>query len=247
MAARQTRGTPGGWIIRSISDDASRDPATPPSDSDPEPASVWASLFGERRSREIQSSKHLAPWQAGVVIAAVLAADYAGFRLVFDANYFDWYLANGAAFALALSAFSIVIELDDEPGLIAAEPNTYLASWFAFLGISFEWLRHAVEAPGRTRWEALDWPFTALFAITWVVAVGAWILIIVPALYLVTLVAGAPVRRTQASQSTTSLTETTADRTTSTTFWIDANIRERPVTATNALAAALLYGISFVI
>jgi hypothetical protein len=245
--ARQTRGTPGGWIIRSIPDDSSRDPATPPGDSDPEPASVWASLFGERRSRRIQSSKHLTPWQAGVVIAAVLAADYAGFRLVFDANYFDWYLANGAAFAVALSAFSIVIELDDEPGLIAAEPNTYLASWLAFFGISFLWLADAVLAPRRTRWEALDSPFTVLFMITWVVAVGAWIVIVVPALYLVTVVSGAPVRRTQASRSETSLTETTADSTTSTTFRIGAHIREKPVTATNALAAALLYGISFVI
>jgi len=176
-----------------------------------------------------------------------LAADYAGFRRVFDANYFDWYLAHGAAFALALSAFSIVIELDDEPGLIAAEPNTYLASWFAFFGIGFLWLRDAVEAPGRTRWEALDFPFTVLFMTTWVVAVGAWILIVVPALYFVTFVSGAPVRRTQASRSTTSLTETTADRTASTTFRIDAHIREKPVTATSALAAALLYGISFVI
>jgi hypothetical protein len=240
-------GAAGRWIIRSISGDSPRDPATPPTDTDPEHASVWASLFGERRSRMIQSSKHLTPWQAGVVIAAVSAADYAGFRLIFDANYFDWYLANGAVFALALSAFSIVIELDDEPGLIAAEPNTYLASWLAFFGISFCWLGDAVEAPGRTRWEALDLPFTAVFLITWVVAVGAWILVVVPALYLVTVVSGAPIRRTQASRSQTSLTETTADRTTSTTFRIGEHIREKPVTATNALAAALLYGVSFVI
>jgi hypothetical protein len=195
--------------------------------------------------------KRMNPWISGAAIAAVLAANYLLFKLAFDTNYFRWYVAYGAAFALALTVFSVVVELDDEPNLIAADPSDYAGAWLAFFGFGFFWLYNIVKgAKPETRAESFDGPITALFVVAWMIAVFAWLVIIVPALYFITLVCGAPIRQTRATTSVILIqaiprdVQRSAERR---TFNIGLNIKKKPVTATSAIAAALLYGLSFAV
>ena len=157
-----------------------------------------------------------------------------------------WYVANGAVLALGVSVFSAVADLDDDPSLIAAEPNVYIASWSTYFGIAFYWLSGVVgRATGRTRWEALDGPVTMLFSLAWTAVACAWLVVVVPVLYVVTLICGAPIRRTLGMPSGTVILRTRRDDDEHTWVNIGANIHEKPVTATNAVAAAVLYGLSF--
>lgn len=180
------------------------------------------------------------------IIAAAFATDYIVFRFAFDTDYVGWYVAKGAVLAIALSAFSIVTDLDDDPDLIAADPGIYTASWLSYFGIGFMWLSGVIsKARTRTRWEALDGAITGALAIGWTVVAFGWLLVVIPMLYLVTLVCGAPIRRTRATPATTVLEITKRDGTRRAN--IGANILKKPVTATNAIAAASLYGLSFVV
>jgi hypothetical protein len=187
------------------------------------------------------------PWISAAAIAGALAADYLLFRLAFHTNYFDWYIAYGAAFVFALTVFSVAVELDDEPNLIAADPSDYLGAWLRFSAFGFFWLRDIVEAAEpEKRAEFLDGAITGVLAVVWIVAAFAWLLIIVPALYIITFVCGAAIRRTRATASATLVREIRPDEQTSgRTFVIGLNVKKRPVSATNAIAAALLYGLSF--
>jgi hypothetical protein len=206
-----------------------------------------------RRETRIGSedSKRMSPWISGAMIAAALAADYLLFRLAFDKNYFHWYITYGAAFALALTVFSVAVELDDEPSLIAADPSDYVGAWLRFFGIGFFWLSNVARSGKPERYaESFDGVITALFALAWTVAVIAWLLIIVPALYFITFVCGALIRQTRATTSEILVQEMRrAAQTSGTqrTFNIGLNIKNKPVTATNAIAVALLYGLSFAV
>jgi hypothetical protein len=208
----------------------------------------WTNEILGRSETQIGSAHQLPVWLVALAIPAALAADYLLFRFVLDRDYFRWYIDNGAKFALALTIFSLAVRLDEEPDLIAAEPDKYVASWLAFLGEGFMWLAGLVEnGRPRSRWQALDGPIVGLFALVWAVAAFAWLLVIVPALYFVTLVAGAPIRRAAETKPTAILARTAPDGTTGPPipFNFGASARANAVSATNALAAALLYALSF--
>lgn len=206
-----------------------------------------------RRETKIGSGggRRLSPWISAAGIACAFGADYLLFRLALDRNYFGWYIAHGANVALLLTVFSIAVELDDEPNLVAADPSDYVGAWLAFLGKGFLWLSNVVdEARPTKRAESLDSPITALFAVIWLVAAFAWMLIIVPALYFTTFVCGAPIRQTKATTSEILVTETPSGSDgadSQKTFNIGLNVKNKPVSATNAIAAALLYGLSFAV
>lgn len=69
------------------------------------------------------------------------------------------------------TVFSVAVELDDEPHLVAADPGDYLGAWFAFFGKGFLWLSNILDGARPTqRAEFLDGPITGLFAVIWLVA-----------------------------------------------------------------------------
>ena len=196
-------------------------------------------------------------WVSAAVIVIALAANYAVFRH-FGASYFDWYVTNGSKFAIALGLLSLAIKLDDEPGVIAAHPSDYVGAWFSFFGQGFLWLGNILE-PGSS--ESGSVPFwddlvTILFSLAWAAAAFAWLAVVVPAQYCVTLVCGAPVRLTLATPHDV-IIETREPRhprpgrrwlsTRTPRIQVGLNIRERPVTATAAISAAALFALSLAV
>jgi hypothetical protein len=91
----------------------------------------WSSTTIGDENGEVASG-----WLFGAVIVVALAANYAVFRY-FGASYFHWYVTNGSNLSLVLTAISLAIKLDDEPGLIAAHPAIYVGAWLAFFGKGF--------------------------------------------------------------------------------------------------------------
>ena len=194
-----------------------------------------------------EDGKRMNPWISGASIAAALAADYLLFRFAFHTNYFHWYIVYGGAFALALTVFSVAVELDDEPNLVAADPSDYVGAWFFFFGISFFWLRGVVTARPENHAEMFDPVITAPFAVVWMVAVFAWLLIITPALYFITFVCGAPIRQTRSTTSEVLIQVIPRDQGAGRTLNVGLNVKKKPVSATNAIAAAVLFGLSFLL
>jgi hypothetical protein len=184
-------------------------------------------------------------------------ANYAVFRL-FEVNYFNWYVTNGSKLALALTIFSLAINLDDEPGLIAAHPTNYVSAWFTFFGQGFLWLANILK-PNRT--ESSSIPFwddlvTMVFGLVWTAAAFAWLAIVVPAQYCVNLVCGAPVRLTLAASHDVIIERLERKKPRTGRAWISRsakrinvglNVREKPVTATAAISAATLFALSFAV
>jgi hypothetical protein len=195
-------------------------------------------------------------WVPAAGIAIALAANYAVFRH-FGASYFDWYATNGSKFAIALGLLSLAIKLDDEPGVIAAHPGDYVGAWFAFFGHGFYWLRNIVE-PASGSGSAPSWDdlVTIFFSLAWTAAASAWLAVVVPAQYCVTLVCGAPVRLTLATPHDVIIEqrETRQPRpgrrwmsTRPSRIQVGLNIREKPVTATAAISAAALFALSLAV
>jgi hypothetical protein len=196
-------------------------------------------------------------WLYGAVIAAGLAANYAVFRY-FGASYFDWYVANGSKLALALTLLSLAVKLDDEPGLIAAHPTNYVASWLAFFGQGFLWLSNitrpeSYEPDSFPVWDSL---VTLLFALVWTAAAFAWLAVVVPAQYCVNLVCGAPVRQTLATAEEVIVERRPLRKprpgrrwlsTKATRINVGLTVREKPVTATAAISAAALFALSLAV
>src|SRR5580765_6932504 len=131
-------------------------------------------------------------WLYGGVIMLALAVNFVVFAS-FGADYFDWYLANGSKLALVLALFSLAIKLDDEPGVIAAHPSIYVGAWLAFFGNGFLWLSNILRSGSSSVWDEL---VTMPFCLAWTALAFAWLAVVVPAQYFVTLVCGGPVRLT---------------------------------------------------
>ena len=137
-------------------------------------------------------------WLVAAVIVLALVVDYAVFRFVLGIDYIHWYVANGAKLALVLTVLSLAVKLDDEPGLISAHPAQYVGAWLAFLGPGFMWLSNLARADSLTSGSVPFWDglVAILFSLAWAVVAFAWMLVVVPAQYCVTLVCGAPARLT---------------------------------------------------
>ena len=196
-------------------------------------------------------------WLYAAVIAVALAANYAVFSY-FGASYLDWYVDNGSKLALALGLFSLAIKLDDEPGLIAAHPTNYLSAWFAFFGQGFLWISNILKPESYKSGSAPVWDdlVTILFALAWTAAAFAWLGVVVPALYCVTLVCGAPVRLTLGTRGDVIVERLPSKKPRRGTRWLPTrarrinvgrNVREQPVTATAAISAAVLFALSLAV
>ena len=172
---------------------------------------------------------------------------------VFGEEYFRWYLVYGAAFALVFALISSAINLDRYDGLVAAAPGRYLAAWMEVVGSIFMWWSVSLEST-RLRPSADILP-TALIALVASLALIGWVVAIAPVQYLVTLLCGAPARMAIASDRKFVVSrseETTLFRVMSVDLRTpegatEIGFRLKPVTFSNAIAAGVLWGVSFAV
>jgi hypothetical protein len=194
-------------------------------------------------------SRRLTLFGVGLELGLLLT-DYWLFRL-FDGDYFRWWLRNGAAFALVFAFISGAIDLDRYVGLVAVAPGRYLAAWMDVVGSIFLWW--SVSLGSSKRPASADILPTALIAIVVGLALAAWVIVVAPVQYLVTLLAGAPARLAFASDR-----KLVVSRSDEMTVWrtlpvagplragtVEVGFRTKPVTFANAIAAVLLFGVSF--
>lgn len=220
---------------------------------------AWTEALTGRRATTVgdEDREVASGWLYGAIIVVALAVNYAVFRY-FGASYFHWYVTNGSKLALALALFSLAIKLDDEPGLIAAHPASYVSAWFAFFGQGFFWLANILKPESSQSGRILFWDdlVTILFSLVWTAVAFAWLAVVVPAQYCVSLVCGAPVRLTLAAPRDVIVERLERKKPRSGRTWIPTsakrvnvglNVREKPVTATAAISAAALFALSFAV
>ena len=86
-------------------------------------ADIRDSGVAKRRPALMATISSLIGW---AIIGSVIAVDYLVFRLLFDVNYFSWYLENGAVINIVFSVISLAVVLDAYTGLISSNPFRYL-------------------------------------------------------------------------------------------------------------------------
>jgi hypothetical protein len=192
-------------------------------------------------------------WPYALAIPIAVAANFAAFKYLFSTNYIHWCITYGPKFALAATVFSLTIQLDDDRRLIAANPTEYIRAWFIVFTTGSAWLSHVLD-PDPSKWGFAtfrDSLLTMAFGVAWTAAAFAWMLVVVPPLYLINLVCGAPIRLTLSSLTDEVLTLTPLNPTPGhdkpRQIHVDLNIRNKPVTATNAISAVALYGLGFAV
>jgi len=207
--------------------------------------SVWFVAYGSR-----PPSRRLTLLGVALEIGLLLA-NYAVFRLLGD-NYFRWWLGNGAAFALVFAIISGALDLDRYVGLVAVAPGRYLSAWMDVVGSIFSWWSVSVGSSKRVSADIVP---TGLIALIVGLALFAWLLVVAPLQYLVTLLSGAPARMAIASDQklvvsrsqdviewrTLPVERPTPEGTT------ELGFRTKPVTFANAIAALLLFAVSFAV
>jgi hypothetical protein len=145
----------------------------------------------------------------------MVAIDSWLFRKWFRTSYFDWYIANGAFISVTASLFAVVWKnLNENRGLIAADPRLFLSANLELIGIQGQIIGHQLSEGGaklqaNTSLSAsLDSPrgggvpFSDLFdgaaslvaALVMVSAFTVWFVAVVPLQYFIVLLAGAPAR-----------------------------------------------------
>ena len=55
-------------------------------------------------------------------------------RVSIEENYLRWYAESGSVIALVFAFVARTVDLDQEPELVAAEPNVYLGAWLGLVG-----------------------------------------------------------------------------------------------------------------
>lgn len=170
---------------------------------------------------------------------------------LFGEEYFRWYLVYGGAFALVFALISGAIDLDRYDGLVAVDPGRYLAAWMDVVGSIFSWW--SVSLGSTKRPPSADILPTAIIALVVSLALIGWVVVIAPVQYLVTLLCGAPARLAIASDR-----KFVVSRSKEITVWrampvdlptpegaTEIGFRTKPVTFANAIAAGVLWGVSF--
>jgi hypothetical protein len=200
------------------------------------------------------------------VLVALAALNVLWFSLAGD-DYFDWFLDNGALVALVFGVVTTAVDLDRNPGLIAANPLGFeIGVVRVFLELSSSlWGMFgaprddiALEAIGLTevqtrfRSPLFDYLVSNLFLFVLAAAMLAWALVIAPLQYFVNLLCGAPARVALASRTTMYRVERSpthteyvnAPKDTPDLDGTELTFAARPVSFTAAIAAALLFALS---
>jgi hypothetical protein len=184
---------------------------------------------------------------AFVGIGALVAADYLGFRH-FHRNYFHWYVTQGTLVSVTLSALVVGLELDQYPALISTNARDYAAGWVekpGFLFLSFS------DVIGSNTVPAIDGILTGLIGLALAPLWISWLIVVAPVQYFVILLTGAPARSALASGRKTligrqeSFTEIrSAPASEDAQEAQEITLARHPVSATNAITAAVLFAAS---
>jgi len=132
--------------------------------------------------------------------AGLGALNYWLFPRFMHAGYLHWYLENGTMISLGATLLALVFEeLELQRDLISANPVRYLAACLGIAGIFFLALSvHFRRAkPGKDSSVARGWDQLVTIALLppILVVVLAWLLVVSPLNYVVTLLSGAPARQ----------------------------------------------------
>ena len=140
------------------------------------------------------------------IILFVIAMNWIVFRS-FHANYFLWYLKNGAIISLVTGFLAPTFtKLDARLGLVSAHPAMYVGTCEQLLGVfifSLSPASNKLKSQTRPVPEIGDNRLTTLFDeilyIPIVIVLGllalAWLVLMAPLGYFVTLIAGVPARQ----------------------------------------------------
>lgn len=112
-------------------------------------------------------------------------------------SYADWYLSNGALMNLLTSLLALSWgDMNKHVGLISAHPLHFVGSSLQLVGLTMLEIGTLVggEAAGSRRRSPLDLVLTSVILAMIVVALIAWLVVVVPIQYFVYLVCGAPGR-----------------------------------------------------
>jgi hypothetical protein len=183
------------------------------------------------------------------ILGAALAANYFVFAL-FDANYFRWYLDNGALISLVFGFVSLAVRLDDYPDLVSSNPMRYLyacwtlnfhlfLAWNQVIAVDFE------RAKGVMLSKLFDMivSFVAMLGVT--IAFVGWLLVVAPIQHIAYAVLGAPARNALRNPAAPRF-----DPATDSTIPLSAGGEEagrafgyvdKPVALTSALTASVLW------
>lgn len=193
-------------------------------------------------------------------------------------DYVGLYLQDGFQVALLFGVVTVAINLDRYLGLIAAQPSVYVAAILSLISELSATLGNLFQRPRsdreladdaltwltlRSRLRTLDFAITELFVLVFAAAMLAWILLVAPLQYFVTLVCGAPSREAVASSGTlwvlssSSGTEYLLGTTAPSDYekselkkegergeMSQVSFAKNPVAFTQAITAAFLFGVS---
>ena len=190
-----------------------------------------------------------------VFLSSLVFIEYFLFQRFLGRNtYFKFWIEQGPLIALSFTLIGLVWRnLDKQhPDLVSAHPGFYLVACFQIMSGLF--LAFFNSLPGRQSMAELRTyeisticllydSFVGLifYALLSLVAV-VWILCVVPTMYFVTLITGAPARLAMLSKSDQiRMVRSSKDSEgTTTNEWFVLSFRDMPVTVTEALTAGLL-------
>jgi hypothetical protein len=196
----------------------------------------------------------------------VCALNFWIFRVFFGRNYLEWYANAGPIIALATVAFgSAWGGLDKNPALISTNPLNYLGAWLQVAGLPLMAIGTHVHSSNQPKSLGFEIPLALILMIALLVAMGGWLVLVVPAQYFLFLLVGslsrialsssahikARMRSGQVSLSTyhgnppapTSPAEAGGPIRSDDREW-DASMRDEPFTLANAFGAVLLFVLS---
>lgn len=191
-----------------------------------------------------------------IYFPGMVAVDSWLFQTALGMSYVDWYIANGSLISVTASLFTVVWKnLNDNPGLIAADPRGFLAANMLLVGVQLQVIGHHLEDTG-TRFRShgasvsdlLDGVAGMVTALVMFVAMLAWVVAVVPLQYFIVVVAGAPARLALKLQAQGSPAGDRGGETPGGNDWKlwERNLLSAPVSMTNAVAALVILAIKLV-
>jgi hypothetical protein len=181
-------------------------------------------------------------------IAAAVAVDYVAFRFLFDTNFFRWYVSGGPLIATVLVGVSKAFDFDQEPERIESDPNLYAGAWLQTHGIAMMLMSAIIKERAAKPLDALA---SMLVGIGFALAAFAYLAVVCPIQYFVTLLTGAPARVALRSTSAFRVTVTNpGDSATSPPERPPPGadriglLRDNAVTVTSAITAGFLFALS---
>lgn len=209
------------------------------------------------------NKKRLSGFLISVLIMTIwVAVLYWLFLHYMQKNYFVWYLDNGALISIATSFLALVWKgLERQKGLLSWHPGNFLESCFILMSIFFsilaanlagplDGLKHRANEPVSVAETLWDGVFSLIMHFMMALIVFGWLLVISPLFYIVTLVTGAPARRSIRDTGIKVIVKEEEYKTTIKEHlsskkipkgWIDVSLGTRPFAFTNALNAAVLF------